>query len=374
MIPNQAPTIVPPSLPARITDHLPFIVHPACCPKPQDRLVLILDDTEQVWPHHAQNLIKVERYHFFPASVRQWHLGATSLLEQGHDESAQHGMLAACLGVLQDVHRSFFACVSEAPQAERKAGKEAKEGGQQGQGAAGELGGEACGTDAAGDGSACAQAPATTAAAGASTAATDTTVAATASTTGIAATAAAATSNTTSISAAAAITSTTAAASTSATAGAVTPELLQQDVRYHLSKRRERILAGCHVVFSHCWPTTLAAPYSHPLWRMAEALGAECSGEYERHVTTHVVAANAGTEKVQMARAHGKFVVGPDWLHACFFRWDRVPEADKPPPVQRSKGAGSGDGAAPTDELAAALRSAGGGGAGATAQPDAAKT
>ncbi len=34
-----------------------------------DTSVLILDDTEGVWPAHAANLIQVDRYIFFPACV-----------------------------------------------------------------------------------------------------------------------------------------------------------------------------------------------------------------------------------------------------------------------------------------------------------------
>lgn len=91
-------------------------------------------------------------------------------------------------------------------------------------------------------------------------------------------------------------------------------------------------------------------------------------------VTTHVVAANANTEKVVTALRQGKKVVGPEWVQACLFRWERVPEADHPAPQSKSKGssagggpsAGGGGGAAgaggAVDELAMALRAAGGGG------------
>jgi RNA polymerase II C-terminal domain phosphatase-like 3/4 len=58
----------------------------------------------QVWPRHRQNLIQVERYHFFPASIRQFNSDAKSLLEMGKDESATNGTLATCLAVLKDVH------------------------------------------------------------------------------------------------------------------------------------------------------------------------------------------------------------------------------------------------------------------------------
>ncbi len=92
-------------------------------------------------------------------------------------------------------------------------------------------------------------------------------------------------------------------------------------------------------------------------------------------VTTHVVAANANTEKVITALRQGKEVVGPEWVQACLFRWERVPEAAHPAPQPKSKGssaggrAGAGDGegasgagAGAVDELAMALKAAGGGG------------
>ena len=37
-----------------------------------DTSVLILDDTEGVWPAHAANLIQVDRYIFFPACVSRY--------------------------------------------------------------------------------------------------------------------------------------------------------------------------------------------------------------------------------------------------------------------------------------------------------------
>lgn len=73
-----------------------------------DQHVLILDDTEHVWPRHIGNLIQINRYHFFPSSIRLWHPTATSLLEEGRDESPRRGQLAVCLRVLTLVHQAFF--------------------------------------------------------------------------------------------------------------------------------------------------------------------------------------------------------------------------------------------------------------------------
>ncbi|KAJ9533805.1 hypothetical protein QJQ45_026891, partial [Haematococcus lacustris] len=159
-----------------------------------DSLVLIMDDTEQVWPRHRRNLIQVERYHFFPASCRQWGSDAASLLQAGRDESSSQGTLSTCLQVLRQVHRRFF----NAP-------------------------------------------------------------------------------------------------------GAELP-LHRRNVCFTLAQRRAEILEppaqrdvcrcrlqGCHLVFSHCWPQGNTACSSHPLWLLAESLGAECHLDYSPDCTTHLV-------------------------------------------------------------------------------------
>eukprot|EP00850_Spirogloea_muscicola_P004232 SM000018S03597 [mRNA] locus=s18:236072:242200:+ [translate_table: standard] len=71
--------------------------------------VLIVDDSARMWPHHALNLIAVERYIFFPSSRRQFGLWGPSLLELGHDEREADSCLAITLSVLEQIHRSFFA-------------------------------------------------------------------------------------------------------------------------------------------------------------------------------------------------------------------------------------------------------------------------
>ena len=73
-----------------------------------ERMVAILDDTEEVWPHHYGNLIQIDRYHFFPASLRHFKLSGSSLLDMDLDESASNGMLAVSLRVLRTVHARFF--------------------------------------------------------------------------------------------------------------------------------------------------------------------------------------------------------------------------------------------------------------------------
>lgn len=35
-----------------------------------EEIVLIVDDTMTVWPNHTRNILKIERYHYFPASLK----------------------------------------------------------------------------------------------------------------------------------------------------------------------------------------------------------------------------------------------------------------------------------------------------------------
>ncbi|GFH33755.1 uncharacterized protein HaLaN_33172, partial [Haematococcus lacustris] len=60
---------------------------------------------------------------------------------------------------------------------------------------------------------------------------------------------------------------------------------------------------------------------SHPLWLLAESLGAECHLDYSPDCTTHLVAGMANTSKMLAAQADGKHVVAPSWLQACYLRW-----------------------------------------------------
>ncbi|GMH02889.1 hypothetical protein Nepgr_004728 [Nepenthes gracilis] len=70
--------------------------------------VLILDDTEAVWQNHKDNLILMERYHFFSSSCRQFEFNFKSLSELKSDESESDGALATVLGVLKQIHSLFF--------------------------------------------------------------------------------------------------------------------------------------------------------------------------------------------------------------------------------------------------------------------------
>lgn len=73
-----------------------------------ENLVVILDDTKFVWNKHSENLILMEKYHFFASSCRLFGLGVKSLSELKQDERESDGALAIILGVLKRVHQMFF--------------------------------------------------------------------------------------------------------------------------------------------------------------------------------------------------------------------------------------------------------------------------
>ncbi|CAH2069577.1 unnamed protein product [Thlaspi arvense] len=180
----------------------------------EERSVLILDDTENAWPSHKDNLIVIERYHFFASSCRQFDHRFQSLSQLKSDESEPDGALATVLKVLKQTHTLFF-----------------------------EDGGE---------------------------------------------------------------------------------DTSSRDVRSLLKQVRKDILKGCKVVFSRVFPTK-SQPENHPLWRIAEGLGATCATEVDASVT-HVVAMDVGTEKVRWAIREKKFVVHRGWIEAANYLWKKQPE------------------------------------------------
>ncbi|RZC55424.1 hypothetical protein C5167_014282 [Papaver somniferum] len=70
--------------------------------------VIILDDKEYVWGQHKENLILVDRYHYFASSGRSFNLNNRSLSELKRDESEPDGALATILEVLKLIHHLFF--------------------------------------------------------------------------------------------------------------------------------------------------------------------------------------------------------------------------------------------------------------------------
>jgi RNA polymerase II C-terminal domain phosphatase-like 3/4 len=70
--------------------------------------VVILDDTDTVWPEHQDNLLLMDRYIYFASSCRNFGYTANSLAEMRRDEREYDGTLAVVLNVLKRVHQGFF--------------------------------------------------------------------------------------------------------------------------------------------------------------------------------------------------------------------------------------------------------------------------
>ena len=71
-----------------------------------DDCTMIVDDTSRVWPRHARNLIRVDRYHFFRKSATSFReMEKSSVMERGLDEgeAEEEGALAKHREVLKDV-------------------------------------------------------------------------------------------------------------------------------------------------------------------------------------------------------------------------------------------------------------------------------
>ncbi|XP_047950922.1 RNA polymerase II C-terminal domain phosphatase-like 4 isoform X2 [Salvia hispanica] len=74
----------------------------------RESVVLILDDTQAVWKENKENLILMDRYHFFASSCKNFGFSHKSLSLLKTDESETEGALATVLKVLQQVHCLFF--------------------------------------------------------------------------------------------------------------------------------------------------------------------------------------------------------------------------------------------------------------------------
>uniref|UniRef100_A0A0D9WG44 protein-serine/threonine phosphatase n=1 Tax=Leersia perrieri TaxID=77586 RepID=A0A0D9WG44_9ORYZ len=73
----------------------------------------------KVWQKHKENLILMERYHYFASSCRQFGFGARSLSESMQDERETDGALATILDVLRRIHRIFFDSAVQNPLSSR---------------------------------------------------------------------------------------------------------------------------------------------------------------------------------------------------------------------------------------------------------------
>ncbi|CAI7896895.1 unnamed protein product [Closterium sp. NIES-54] len=117
--------------------------------------------------------------------------------------------------------------------------------------------------------------------------------------------------------------------------GADSMVLILDDSEVILAQERATILAGCHLVFSRVFPTDASRPQTHPLWRMAESMGATCHTQIGPQIT-HVVALDCGTDKAIWAVSQKRHLVHPGWLEASLLVWKRADE--KKFPVDWGKG------------------------------------
>jgi RNA polymerase II C-terminal domain phosphatase-like 3/4 len=74
-----------------------------------EKTVLILDDSPKVWRRHRANVLEVERYHFFPSSLKHFGIRGKCLLHRKHDEDAGCGPLSSVLSMLKEIHREYFS-------------------------------------------------------------------------------------------------------------------------------------------------------------------------------------------------------------------------------------------------------------------------
>jgi RNA polymerase II C-terminal domain phosphatase-like 3/4 len=72
---------------------------------------VILDDSDSAWPGHQENLILMDRYHYFASTCRDFGYDVSSMAALNRDEREHDGSLAVALRVLKRVHRGFFDSV-----------------------------------------------------------------------------------------------------------------------------------------------------------------------------------------------------------------------------------------------------------------------
>ena len=79
---------------------------------------IIVDDTERVWPSNQGNLIRLDRYHFFPSSASSFQQKGQSVMDRSMVDEGEPGgpgraVLLDVLAVIESAHRSFFKHVGE---------------------------------------------------------------------------------------------------------------------------------------------------------------------------------------------------------------------------------------------------------------------
>ncbi|CAN8258755.1 unnamed protein product, partial [Cochlearia groenlandica] len=75
-----------------------------------ERRVLIVDDTRDVWTDHKSNLVEISKYNYFRMKRSD---SKATYSEEKTDESESHGGLADVLKLLKEVHSEFFEADEE---------------------------------------------------------------------------------------------------------------------------------------------------------------------------------------------------------------------------------------------------------------------
>ncbi|KAL1202677.1 RNA polymerase II C-terminal domain phosphatase-like 5 [Cardamine amara subsp. amara] len=76
----------------------------------EEREVVIVDDTRDLWTHHKSNLVEISAYHYFRGSGKK---KSESYSEEKRDEGENDGGLANVLKLLKQVHCEFFRVKKE---------------------------------------------------------------------------------------------------------------------------------------------------------------------------------------------------------------------------------------------------------------------
>ncbi|GAA96229.1 uncharacterized protein L969DRAFT_44452 [Mixia osmundae IAM 14324] len=104
-------------------------------------------------------------------------------------------------------------------------------------------------------------------------------------------------------------------------------EQSSQDVKLIIPNIKESVLRGCKIAFSSMIPLG-TNPEAADIWKLAKMFGAYCSSDVNSK-TTHLVARNPGTVKVQQAQKRQDLhVVWSNWLVRSAALWQRQPERE----------------------------------------------
>jgi RNA polymerase II subunit A-like phosphatase len=100
----------------------------------------------------------------------------------------------------------------------------------------------------------------------------------------------------------------------------------QPQVAQILPTIKQRVLAGCRIVFSGVFPLG-KDPIYHELWISAIKFGAIAQLDIDE-TSTHLIAAKVGTVKCKKALEMKMWIVKPEWLVESISQWAKVLEKD----------------------------------------------